>query len=342
MCTLEHGLFIGRWVQMSQVTPPADVVSGQMVLAGAPLGTLTLPGPLRLVELAEPLGIGQAALNTALCVAPGQTVAQGEVLASLPGRWRRRTVVAPCAGTVQAVAEGCLLLRATPLTRAVVAPLAGQVLDVSSDGKITLRVSGTRVHCVWASGGQASGPLVMVSAPGDELTWQHVGRQLAGAVLVGGRLRDERAVRRARQFGLAGLVVGSVTPLQSQRCAPGLPILATEGLGDLAMSAAVHAALAELAGQVAHLSAAEDTGAPWMAIAHDMAASAQSAAGPGLAVGARVRLTRAPYLGQSGEIVDIPTAARRTALGTLCEGALVALSSGQRVFVPWVNLERIA
>ena len=341
MCALELGLFTGRWVQTMQVTPPASVASGQTVLAGALLGTLISPGPLQVVGIAEPLGIGPAALNTALCVAPGQTVTQGEALARLPGR-RRRTVVAPCDGTVQGVVEGCLLLRATPQKRPVTAPLAGQVLGLSAVGAVTLQLCGTRVPGAWASGGEATGPLVIGTAAAGELTWQHVRRELAGAILVGGRLSDERTLRRARQFGLAGLVVGGAALMDSQRYAPDLPILATEGLGNLAMSAAVHAALVQLAGQVAHLSADETAGAPWVAIAHDVAGDAPSTAAPVLAVGTRVRLTREPYLAQAGEIVDLPTMARRTALGTLCEGALVALTSGQRVFVPWANVERLS
>jgi len=342
MRALSKGLLTGNWAWAARVTPPAAVVIGQTAPAGAPLGALAVPGPLHLVDIADRLGMSVAELDAVLCVTPGQVVAQGEVLARQRGWRRRQTVVAPCAGTVQGVAEGCLLLRETALARTVAAPLAGQVAAISADGEVTLQLSGTRIACAWASGSQAQGPLVLATALGDELAWQHVGRQLAGAVLVGGRLADERALHRARQFGLAGLVVGGVSLGLSRRCPANLPVLATEGLGDLAMSAPVHAALARLAGHTAFLSAGEAVHAPWVGIAHDAASCAAKAPPSELAVGVRVRLMRAPYLGQSGEIVDLPAVARRTALGTLCEGALVALTSGERVFAPWANLERLS
>jgi len=311
------------------------VLPGQQIDPMTPLGQKQSPGRLVPVDVAGPLGIDVAMAASTLCVRVGERVAAGSVLAERTGLRRRRTVVAPSSGQVVAMVAGCLLLREDEPESLIYAGLDAQVAKVS-DGAVTLVFSGTRVRCAWASGAQACGALTLATANGvQELTWPQVGRHLVGAVLVGGWLSDERAVRRARQFGLAGLLVGSVdAALVSDDW--GLPVLATEGLGVTPMASTTFAALAQMVGRSVWLCASGREGSPYAAVAH--AVREERGLVP-LAVGARVHLIRAPYLGQVGQIVDLPASARRTALGTLAEGALVALESGQRVFVPWPNLE---
>lgn len=56
-------------------------------------------------------------------------------------------------------------------------------------------------------------------------------------------------------------------------------------------------------------------------------------------VGSRVRLTRAPYLGLVGQVISLPPMPQETWIGTWVDGAEVRLPSGQKVFVPLVNME---
>jgi hypothetical protein len=56
-------------------------------------------------------------------------------------------------------------------------------------------------------------------------------------------------------------------------------------------------------------------------------------------LGARVRITRPPYLGAIGQVVALPTMPQETVIGTRAEGAEVRLPDGRRVFVPSVNME---
>jgi hypothetical protein len=64
-----------------------------------------------------------------------------------------------------------------------------------------------------------------------------------------------------------------------------------------------------------------------------------SAAPHPLGVGARVRLTRPPYLGALGQVIALPPLLQETSIGTRAYGAEVRLTDGRKVFVPFVNLE---
>ncbi|MEN6478745.1 MAG: hypothetical protein ABFD20_03800 [Anaerolineales bacterium] len=336
--TLSMALETGSWSRDVSLPAGVDVEVGQRVGAGTPLGRAPSRGTLLAVDVAGPLGIAPSHVTDVLRVTAGQQVASGTVLAEGRRSLRRRSILAPCNGVLQGTVAGCVLLRQTNVERSEFASLDALVSAVSATGDVTLQFTGTRLWGAWGCGEEIRGPLVMATSEADEeLRWQHVGRHLRGAVLVGGWLRDGRAVQRAQQFGLAGLLVGGVDVALARRTQWPLPILATEGFGPLPMAATSFAALAPLAGYTLLLHPQCDEGRPYAAVAH-VVTNRQPR--PTMATaGAHVHLLRAPYLGQVGQVADLPTVARQTALGTREEGALVALPNGQRVFVPWANLE---
>lgn len=336
--TLSKALCTGSWSRVISLSGGVGVEAGQRSSPDTPLGRIRSRGALLVVDIAGPLGIAASHVADALQVTAGQQVTKGEVLAIGRRSLRRRSILAPCNGVVQGMVAGCVLLRQADAERTVFADLEARVSAVSATGDVTLRFTGTRLWGAWGCGAEIRGPLVMATSEADEeLRWQHVGRHLRGVVLVGGWLRDGRAVQRAQQFGLAGLLVGGVDVALARRSEWPLPMLATEGLGALPMAATSFAALAPLAGHTLLLHPESDEGRPYAAVVH---AVPHDQTRPTTAtIGAHVHLLRTPYLGQVGQIVDLPTAARQTALCTREEGALVALTNGQRVFVPWVNLE---
>jgi hypothetical protein len=58
-----------------------------------------------------------------------------------------------------------------------------------------------------------------------------------------------------------------------------------------------------------------------------------------LKVGTEVRLTRLPHAGQVGKVVDLPKTPYLLDNGLRVQCALVELLTGERVYVPLVNLE---
>lgn len=334
---MNRALLVGEWIHVARCSR-ALVSPGESVGADARVGIDVSRGQVLLVDVAAPLGLEPAQVLTAMAVGVGDAVKRGQPLAALKGRLRRRAVLAPSDGVVQGVAAGCVLLRQPGSERPVMAGLAGTVAAVSA-GEVALSCHGTRVAGAWGCGGVGQGALTIANEAADgELTWQQVGRHLVGAVLVGGWLREERAIMRARQFGVGGLLVGGLAAPLMRQDGWGLPIVVTEGMGVQHMAPSIHAALRRLAGCVALLRGGGAEGEAYAGIVHPL----DEETPPSVAVGARVRLTRRPHLGREGQIVDLPGGVQRTALGTLAPGALVALRSGQRLFVPWENLDLLS
>jgi len=319
-----------------------DRVQVNDVLAEAPR-----EGQLCAIDLAQPLGVSARSLARYLRVAEGQQVAQGTTLAS--AHWPRltkREVLAPCAGTVQAIVDGSLFLRQTPEPYRLRAYLPGQVLETYPHRGVAIGAVGALVRGIWGSGGQRQGALVvMVGAPGDVLTWEMVSLRYRGTILVGGVLDDPRVLYRASRFRLNGIIVGSITAGLRSLCERlALPVVVTEGMGRVPMARPVYDLLLVHHGHTAIVSGASEDGPsdPEVIIPLYGQAVPDSRAlvvAHPLEVGALVRLTRPPYLGLVGRVILLPNTPQETAIGTRAMGAQVRLGDGRQVFVPYVNME---
>jgi hypothetical protein len=333
---MSRSLWIGEWTH-TQSCSRSLVSPGEVVSADRCVGISIARGPLILIDVATPLGLAPDDVRRALAVSVGDAVHRDQTLASLRRRYRRRSVRAPDAGLVQGIVGGYLLLRLPDVETQILAGVAGTVSDVTAEGQVKVKCNGTRIHGAWGDGGTGRGPLALTTEGADgELTWQKVSRHLTGCVLVGGWLGEERAILRARQFGIAGLLVGGIAAPLARHTGWGLPIVATEGVGVPHMAPTFYRAIQQRAGCVVQLQGGCAEGGPMASISHAVSQGAENSA---LAVGAGVRLTRGPYLGYEGRISALPEGLQRTALGGLTEGAQIALPAGQRLFAPWENLE---
>lgn len=299
-------------------------------------------GPLCVLDVARELGISARAADRAIRVAPNEQVALDALLAS--SRLGRRQLRAPFAGTVQGIEDGCILLRGEPELLTVSAYIPGQVVEIYPHRGVAIRTYGALVRGIWGAGEETEGPLVvMTEQPDQPLTWEKVGLRYRGTILVGGMIEDPRVLYRASQFRLHGLVVGSILPSLRPICERlALPLLITEGMGRIPMAAPLFELLHSCYGRPAVLSGSPNNGSdgPEVIVPLVQADEAMPAvASRVLEVGARVRLTRPPYLGWVGHIVTLPDLPQETAIGTQAEGAEVRLFDGRKLFVPFGNLE---
>ncbi len=307
-------------------------------------------GQLSVVDLVGVLGISVRAVERHLLVSEGQKVAAGTLLASVRRLWRRpKQVIAPFAGTVQAIIEGRLFLRQDPQCFSLRAYVPGEVIEHYPQRGVAIRSAGALVRGIWGSGREQRGLLVaMVNGPEEVLTWEHVGRRYRGTILVGGVLDDPRVLWRARRFGLCGLIVGSIAPSLRPWCAQiPIPLVVTEGLGRIPMAAPIFDLLCSHHGHPAIIAGSQRAefvspiyGGPEIIVPLDANTRDTSLAlvRP-IAVGMRVRLTRSPYLGVIGQVVSLLSEPQQTPIGTRVEGAEVRLPNGHKVFVPSVNME---
>lgn len=299
------------------------------------------------VDIARGLGISVRAVERAMRVAKGARVEAGQVLARVawPRLWRGK-IVAPCAGIVQGIADGCLFLRQDPRTLYLPAYLPGEVIESYPHRGVAIRAVGALLRGAWGAGPHGSGPLlIMVENAAQTITWDRVSLRHRGAILVAGHVDDSRVLLRARQFGLRGLVAGSMVPaLRALGRELDLPLLVTEGMGHIPMAAPLFDLLRSREGQRAVISgrSQEDYASPELIIPLPPNTQAQSlmVVRP-IQLGCRVRLTRPPYLGVIAHVVGIPNTPQKTSLGTWVTGADIRLPDGRRAFVPLANMELI-
>ncbi|NLG28333.1 MAG: hypothetical protein GX557_10505 [Chloroflexi bacterium] len=336
-------------VRRQLLPAPGEVLVnvGQAVQVNDVLAQAPRAGQLRVIDIAGPLEISVRAVSRHLLVAEGDSVVAGAPLAS--ARWprlRRRTLNAPCDGTVQAVVDGQVYLRQSVEPYQLRAWLPGQVVEVVPERGVGIAAVGALVRGIWGSGGRRQGPLaVMVAAPNEPLTWDKVGMRYRGALLVGGVLDDPRVLARAVQFRVNGILVGSIAAALRPQCALSpIPIVVTEGLGRVPMARPVFELLLIHHGHEAILSGAADDGqaGPELIVpllGQSVPASQALVQAHPLTIGALVRLTRSPYLGMVGRVILLPDTPQTTAIGTRALGAQVRLGDGRQVFVPYVNME---
>lgn len=301
-------------------------------------------GPLRSLDLARRLQTSARAVPRYARVSEGDRVAAGDVVA------RRRTLLArydatsPWAGTVLGVCDGCLFLREEPQEMRLRAYLPGRVVEQYPERGVAIRASGALVRGIWGSGDEGYGVLaVRALSPRDELGWNSFGLYYRGTIVVGGTLRDPRVLYRASHFRLSGLVVGSIAPeLASLGVALRLPIVVTEGLGEIPMAGPVFELLRQHHGRYAAIAGPQGEGqsgpelviplpdeGPLMALVPAQA----------IEPGDIVRLTRPPFMGAIAQVIALSGHPQETAIGTHADGAEVRLQDGRRAFVPYVNME---
>lgn len=352
---MSTGLLEARFAPSTQLVrrqllpSPGEVLVelGARVQADDLLAEAPSDAPLRAIDLAAGLGLSVRALERHLLVAPGAEVTAGTPLASV--RWphlRKRSALAPCDGTVQAIVAGQLLLRQRPEPYRLRAYMPGRVLELHLQRGVSIGAVAALVRGIWGSGARRLGPLVvMAQAPDETLTWDKVGMRYRGALLVGGILDDPRVLARASQFRLGGILVGSIAASLRPLCQQaGLPIVVTEGMGRIPMAPPIFELLLSLQGRQAILSggASDAQSGPELIVplaGEPVPASHALVLAHPLTVGALVRLTRAPYLGMVGRVILLPDAPQETAIGTRAMGAQVRLADGRQVFVPYVNME---
>ena len=318
-----------------------DRVQPDDLVARAPV-----QGPLVAIDVAESLGISVRTVARCVQVAKGQIVAPGEMLASARRLWGCREVTAPFEAVVQGIADGRIFLRRTNCFLTLRAYLGGEVIEEYPHRGVAIRTFGALVRGIWGAGGEQQGIITtMASRPDDPLTWDRVGLHYRNAIIVGGILEDPRVLLRARQFQVHGLLVGSIAPaLKPLAEQLELPIVVTEGMGRIPMAEPILEALRSYHGRPAVISGSDCDGCSGPEIIVSLPSQASSQANTliivrPIQVGARVRLTRPPYLGAIGQVVALPAMPQETAVGARAEGAEVRLADGRKVFIPHVNIE---
>jgi hypothetical protein len=326
-----------------------------------------LPGNVQTVNLASRLGVDPARVPGLLIRPLGGDVSSGQILARTHGLlgFGHRSVAAPADGFIESVSAvtGQLILREPPIPVEVSAYVRGVVVEVLENEGVVVEARGALLQGIFGVGGETWGAIaVAVDSPDAELTPVRLRPEHRGHVVVAGAAVSYEALMRARELGVAAVVVGGLDDLDLRRLLGrdlgvaitgseeiGLTLVVTEGFGRIRMSDRAWELLAQRAGRLASISGATQIRAgvlrPEVLIpeADGTEAPAEAESGSGLAIGSLVRVIRAPHFGRVGQVVELPAELRKLETESLARVLVVVFADdGTRVLVPRANVEIIS
>jgi len=340
---------------------------GDMVEPDSVVARAELPGNVQTVNLAARLGMDPARVGDAMVKAVGESVRQGELLATSKAMFGlfKNQVESPADGTIETVSSvtGQLLLRERPIPVEMNAYVRGQVTEVMGGEGVVVESRGALIQGIFGVGGETFGRVALATTSPDEpLEPGHLRPEHRGAVVVGGRHTSHATVKRAAEMGVAAIIVGGFDDQDLRALLGrdlgvaitgqedlGLTLVLTEGFGHIAMASRTWELLGTCVGRVASVSGATQIRAGVMRpevfvpLAGTASGAAREEEGGSLEVGSVVRVIRQPWFGRIGRVVELPSELRPLDTEARVRVLVVEFSDGgERATVPRANVERIA
>src|SRR5574337_166714 len=312
------------------------VQEGQSVTATMVIAQTELPGKVHAVNVVNLLGIAPQEIRRYMLKKEGDAVRSGESLAENKPliKWLKVQVPSPITGTIETVSEvtGQVFLREPPKPLVLAAYLDGQVVETLPGQGATVQTACSLVQGIFGVGGEAVGTIaVAVDNREDELTPERITDAHRGTILIGGSLIGRDGFARAKQAGVAAVVVGGMHDLDLKLLLGqdlgvaitgteqiGFTLIITEGFGRIAMAKRTFELLSSKVGRRASCSGATQIRAgvirPEVIIQlgeeeagrrRQEAAETAGAEG-GLRVGDQIRIIREPYFGRICRVSALP------------------------------------
>ena len=321
-------------VQRKRLLPlPGSVLvnRGEMVHADTLVGWAALPGKVLAFNLANQLGIASGEIHEYLIKREGDPVRKDEVIAENQPfiKWFKTEVLSPTTGTIESISPitGQVLFREPAKSIDVLAYIDGTIAEVHPQQGVTVETTCSLVQGIFGIGGETSGEIMMAAAsPDQELAPNHMTVAMKGRVVVGGAFLSADTMARAREVGVAALVVGGIHDKDLRTLLGydlgvaitgteqvGFTLILTEGFGTIPMAPKTFKLLSGHAGHKASVSGATQIRAgvirPEIIIPQPTSSSAMAAElqREGIRIGDPVRIIRDPLFGRIGEVSRLPS-----------------------------------
>jgi hypothetical protein len=323
-------------VQVGDRVEPATVVARAALL-----------GELHVIKAAKILSVKDDELPEYMLKEIGDFLEAREPIAVKKGLFRS-TCRSPVSGRLAAIRKGELLIvEPSPSLFELRAYIHGQVTTLRPNYGVVIETTGALIQGLWGIGGEAFGVLKMlVDDPAQSVEPEAIDAGCHGAIIVGGASVSREVLLQVEQVRARGMIVGGLEASSKDSSFP-FPVIATEGVGQIPISSPIFEMLQANAGQEVSISA--KTQLRWNVIRPEIIIPVSTDETPvseptgdvALKEGVRVRITRQPHLGAVGVVTAVPSKAQSLDFGARLRGAKVELAGGEKVFVPWANLELI-
>jgi hypothetical protein len=351
------------------------VAQGEHVTATTHVAQTALPGTVYPINVVNKLSISPSEIHSYLLKQEGDTIEKGEVLAENKPliKWFQTQVRAPVSGTIETISKvtGQVFLREPPEVIRLSAYIDGTIVEVTPQQGVVVESHCTFVQGIFGLGGETVGPITQaVLTPDEILTPQHLRREHAGQIVIGGALAQKETFVKARELGVRALVVGGVHDQDLKELLGydlgvaitgteqiGFSLLVTEGFGHIPMAKRTFDLLTAKAGKHASCNGATQIRAgvirPEVIIPlNDEEEDTFEVQGSkflvqdevethGIQVGDIVRIIREPNFGLLARVQALPAELQQTATESRVRVLVATLPNGQNVTIPRTNVEMI-
>ena len=342
------------------------VTLGESVQADTIVARAQLPGKVIPLNLANQLGIAPNEIKDYLVKKEQDNVRQDEVLAeNNPSiKWFKTEIWSPVTGRVESISPitGQILLREPPRVLELRAYIDGIIAEIHPTQGVTVETPCSLVQGIFGIGGEVSGELVMAGAtPEQPLLPEQLTPSMKGKIVVGGAFLPADSLTRAKEIGVAGLVVGGIHDKDLRALLGydlgvaitgseqvGFTLVLTEGFGAIPMAPKTFSLLSAHAGQKASMSGATQIRAgvirpeiiiPRTTASADMRPDRMER--EGIQLGDPVRIIRDPLFGKIGTVSALPSELRAIPTESEVRVLQVRFPDGTTTVVPRSNIEVI-
>ena len=352
-----------------QLPLPGTVLvrAGDRVLSSQPVARAELPGKVYPLNLANQLGVAPDEIKEYLIKKDGDSVRKEDVLAENKPlfKWLKTEIRSPITGTVESISTvtGQVLLREPPRVIELLGYVDGTVVEIHPHQGVTVECACSLVQGIFGIGGEAYGEVAMaVDSPDEPLTPDRLKPEMKGKFVVGGSFLPADTMAKAKDLGVAGLIVGGIHDKDLRALLGydlgvaitgteqvGFTLVLTEGFGTIPMAQKTFTLLSSHTGAKASISGATQIRAgvirPEIIIpqkAEQAVGSVQASTGRGgIQIGDPVRIIRDPLFGKIGEVSALPFELTQIPTESEVRVLEVQFADGSRAVIPRTNIEVI-
>ena len=342
------------------------VEAGKTVAPDDIVARTHLPGNVQMVNIANLLNIDAQDIAEVMLVKIGSKIKEGELLAETKGLFGffKSSAASPVDGVLESISDvtGQVVLREAPIPVEIDAYMNGKVASVLEEEGVVVTANAVFIQGIFGIGGENRGELrVLVDNRDDELTPEMITVDVKGAVIVGGSFISLEAYKKAINVGAAAVVAGGfnyhdledvlgytlgVAITGSEDL--GTSLILTEGYGRIPMGNRSFKLLQQHNGKFTSVNGATQIRAgvirPEIVIpltADDsMGSESDKDTASGISAGSLVRVIRAPYFGDIGTVVSLPSELQQMESETMVRVAEVEIG-GETLVIPRANLEMV-
>ena len=342
------------------------VEAGKKVAPDDIVASTHLPGNVQMVNIANLLNIDAQDIDDVMLVEIGSEIKEGELQGETKGLFGffKSSATSPVDGVLESISDitGQVVLREKPIPVEIDAYMNGKVASVLEEEGVVVTANAVFIQGIFGMGGENRGELrVLVDNREDELTPEMIPDDVKGAVIVGGSFVSLEAYKKAISVGAAAVVAGGFNYNDLQDVLGyvlgvaitgsedlGTSLILTEGYGRIPMGNRSFELLQQHNGKFTSVNGSTQIRAGVirpeivipLTVEDAMDSKSEKDTALGISAGSMVRVIRAPYFGDIGTVVSLPSKLQQMESETMVRVAEVEIS-GETLVIPRANLEMV-